>query len=274
MSELHWLDPVVKYAEQLWQSILQFLPNLLAAIVLFVVGWLLARLMRAAVSRIVPRLYRLIPSQSFQRGLKTSGMERLTSDVVAGVVFWLVLLFFLAAATEALGLPVVSTLVSGLARYLPSVLAAILIVVAGIVVGNLARTAITAAAASARMAYGELLGRLIQITILLVVGVVAIDQIGIDSTFLMVSMAIVLFSTLGGLALGFGLGARAVVGNLLASHYLLQTYKVGQRVRIGEAEGRILEIGNTAVVLETPQGRALVPAQQFSHATSILLSEG
>lgn len=274
MPELRWLDPVVKYAEQLWLSILQFLPNLLAAMVIFILGWLLARLMRAVATRVVPRLYRLIPSQSFRRGLKASGMEALTSEVVAGVVFWLVLLFFLAAATEALGLPVVSTLVSGLARYLPSVLAAVLIVVAGIVVGNLARTAIVSAAASAGMAYGDLLGRLTQITILLVVGVVAIDQIGIDSTFLMISMAIVLFATLGGLALGFGLGARAVVGNLLASHYLLQTYKVGQRVRIGDTEGRILEISNTAVVLETPQGRALVPAQQFSLAISILLSEG
>lgn len=274
MSEVQWFDPVIRHAERLWQSLLEYLPNLLAAIILFLVGWLLARLLRAATVRLIPRLYRLIPSQSFQRGLKTSGMERLTSEVTAAVVFWLVFLFFLAAATEALGLPVVSTLVSGLARYLPSVLAAILIVVAGIVMGNLARTALATAAASAGLAYGDLLGRLTQVTILLVVGVVAIDQVGIDSTFLMVSMAIVLFSTLGGMALGFGLGARSIVGNLLASHYLLQTYRVGQRVRIGELEGRILEINNTAVILETPQGRALVPAQQFSQSPSVLLPEG
>jgi len=274
MTEMRWFDPVIKYAEQLWQSILQFLPNILAAIVLVVVGWLLARLVRAIASRLIPRFYRLIPSKSFQRGLKTSGMERLTSEVVSGVAFWLVLLFFLAAATESLGLPVVSTLLSGLARYLPSVLAAVLIAVAGVVIGNLTRTAITTAAASAGLAYGELLGRLTQIAILLVVGVVAIDQVGIDSTFLMISMAIVLSATLGGMALGFGLGARSVVGNLLASHYLLQTYKVGQRIRIGETEGRILEISNTAVILETSQGRALVPAEQFSRATSVLLAEG
>lgn len=274
MSEVQWFDPVIQHAQRLWQSVLEYLPNLVGAIVLFLVGWLLARLLRAATTRLIPRLYRLIPSRSFQRGLKTSGMERLASEVTGAVVFWLVFLFFLAAATEALGLPVVSTLVSGLARYLPSVLAAILIVVAGIVMGNLARTALATAAASAGLSYGDLLGRLTQVAILLVVGVVAIDQIGIDSTFLMVSMAIVLFSILGGMALGFGLGARSIVGNLLASHYLLQTYRVGQRVRIGELEGRILEINNTAVILDTSQGRALVPAQQFSQAPSVLLPEG
>lgn len=274
MGQIDYFEPVLTYAERLWQSLLNFLPNLLAALVLFLVGWLLARLLKAITVRVIPRLYRLIPSKSFQRSLKASGMERLVTEITAGIIFWLVFLLFLAAATEALGLPVVSTLLSGFARYLPSVLAAVVILVAGIVVANLARTAIATAASSAGVAYGELLARLTQIAILLVVGVVAVDQIGIDSTFLMISMAVVLFAVLGGMALGFGLGARSVVGNLLASHYLVQTYKVGQRVRIGDLEGRILEINNTAVVLETAQGRALIPASQFTQTTSILLPEG
>jgi small-conductance mechanosensitive channel len=180
---------------------------------------------------------------------------------------------FLAAATETLGLPAVSTLVSALAQYLPSVLAAVLILVAGIVLGNIARSTIVTTAASTGASHGILLGSLVRLVILLITGVVAIDQIGIDSTFLMVSMAIVMLATVGGLALGFGLGARATVGNLMAMHYVLQTYKIGQRIRVGEVDGRIVQISGTAVVLDTPAGRAFVPASQFNEVTSVLLPD-
>jgi len=273
MGQLDWFDSLVNYLDQVKEKMVEFLPSLLAATVLVLLGWLLAHLLRAAMNRLIPRLSKLIPSRAIQQGLRTSGIERIATDLVAGVLFWLVMILFLAAATETLGLPVVSTLVSGLARYLPSILAAALIVLAGVVLGNITRTATATAATSAGLAYGDLLGRTAQIVILLVASVVAVDQVGIDSTFLMVTLAIVLLATLGGMALGFGLGARTIVSNLLAAHYLLQNYKVGQRVRVGDTEGRIMEITNGAVILDTPTGRALVPAHQFSVATSVLLME-
>ncbi len=273
MTEGSWFEPVVRYFDQIRDKVAELLPNLLGALVLVVVGWVLAWLLRAVIVRLIPRLYRLIPSRAVQRGLKTSGVERLAAEIIAGILYWLVFIIFLAAATEALGLPVVPTLVSALARYLPSVLAAVVVIVVGTVLANICRTAIVAAAASAGVAYGELLGRTAYVTLLLVASVVAIDQLGIDSTFLTVTLAIVLLATTGGLALGFGLGARATVSNLLAAHYLAQSYRVGQQVRLGETEGRIVEITSTAVILETPAGRAVVPAQRFTDSTSILLGE-
>jgi small-conductance mechanosensitive channel len=249
------------------------LPNAIGAVVLLLSGWLLATMLRAACRRLMPRLYSMVPSSAFQRTLRTSGVERLASESAASIVYLLVWLLFLAAATETLGLPVVSTLVSALAQYIPSVLAAVLILVAGIVLANIARSTIVTTAASTGAAQGLLLGSIVRIVILLIAGVVAIDQIGIDSTFLMVSIAIVMFATVGGLALGFGLGARSTVGNLMAMHYVLQTYRIGQRIRVGDVDGRIVQINSTAVVLDTAQGRAFIPASQFNEATSLLLPD-
>jgi small-conductance mechanosensitive channel len=273
MTQVELFGPLANYLQQIRQVVVTHLPNVIGAVALLVLGWLLATLLRAGCRRLMPRLYQLVPSFAFQRGLKASGMERVASESTAGVVYLVVWLLFLAAATETLGFPVVTTLVSAFALYLPSVLAAILILIAGVVFANIARNAVLSTAASTGVAQGQLLGGSVRMVILMITTVVAVDQIGIDSTFLMVSVAIVMLSTLGGLAIGFGLGARTTVSNLLAMHYVLQTYRIGQRIRVGEVDGRIVQISSTAVTLDTPQGRALIPAGRFNELSSVLLPE-
>ena len=271
--QIQWFEPLQNYLSQIGQAITQHLPSVIGATVLIITGWVTASLLRAGCRRLMPRLYALIPSGSFQRTLKNSGVDRLAAESAAGIVYFAIWLLFLAAATETVGLPVISTLISAIAQYLPTVLAAVLVVLGGIVLGNIARATIATTVGSAGAANGPFLGNLARLGILLITGVVAIDQIGIDSTFLMISIAIAMSATAGGLALGFGLGSRAIVGNLMAMHYISQSYRIGQRIRIGAVDGRIVQIGGNSVVLDTQQGRAFVPASQFSEVTSVLLPE-
>ena len=104
-----------------------------------------------------------------------------------------------------------------------------------------------------------------------VTGVVAVDQLGIEVSFLVIAVSIALAASLGAAALAFGLGARTAVSNIIATHYLARTYEVGQRVRVGEHEGRIAEISPTAVILETGEGRVHIPAKEFSEQISTLI---
>lgn len=273
MPQASPLRAAADYIEEIALWIGAHLPRILIAAGLLLTGWLLARGLRALTHRVMPRLFRLVPNEAFRRGLKTSGLERGLTDALGGIVFWVIILLSIAVATDVLGLPIVGTLAGGMAKYLPSILAAVLILIIGIVLGNIARTTVATASTSAGLPYGDLPGRVAQVLILLITAVVAIDEIGINSTFIVVLIAIFLATTLGGLAVAFGLGARATVSNLLASHYLLQSYQVGQRIRIGALEGRIVEISNVAVLLETSEGRALIPASEFESRPSVLLSD-
>ena len=158
------------------------------------------------------------------------------------VVFWAVLLFFVAAATEALGLLAVTSGLGRLAGDLPSVMAATLVVLTGLVVGNLVKSVVFQAAKSSNLSYGDGLANVAKGGVLVLAGVVALDQIGIDSTLLILVTSIVIGVVLSGMALAFGLGARTVVGNIIASHYLNQAYRPGQNVRIGDAREKIEKI--------------------------------
>ncbi|MBN2290670.1 MAG: mechanosensitive ion channel [Candidatus Glassbacteria bacterium] len=274
MDFKHWTDTLSQAFPEYFLRLQGFLPNLIKALVLLFIGWLIALFLRYLTARLIRRLHGLVQQHTDRHGHKSSGMEWLTSDMIARIVFWMVFLIFVAAATEALELKVVTSLLSSLVQYLPTVLAAGLIFFAGLILGNLARAGIQSATASAGIAHGEFMGQGARFAILLVTGVIVLDQIGVDSTLLIVITAIIVGAMIGGAALAFGLGARTAVSNIIASHYLLQTYRIGQRVKIGESLGKIVEFKTTGVVLDTPEGLMLVPSKEFSEKVSLLLDEG
>lgn len=268
-----WFSTLEQSFETLLQTAVTFVPRLMGATLVLAVGWLTAWLLRALTTRALQRLSRWIPSRATDGEPEDVHASEVASGFMEAVVFWGVLLFFIAAATEQLGLAVVSAGLSNLARYLPKVLAAALIAFAGFVLGSAARSAVAAAAARAQVAYASVLGQLVRVLVLTVAIVIALDQAGVDSTLLILITAITLGSVVGGAALAFGLGAGPAVRNILASHYLSKFYRVGQRIRIGDVEGRILEIRATNVLLDSSDGQITVPAKAFSETSTILLHE-
>jgi hypothetical protein len=263
-----------------FRDLTAFAPRLLAAAGLAFVGWLAGRLLRFLTvrllrgwgSRVASGIGRLLGSRSAEQEARGIALRHPVAEAAGAVVFWLAFLFFAAAATEALGLPVVSAWLGGIAAYLPRLLVAALIVLLGFLAGSLARSTLAATAASAGFAYAEPVGRASQAIIVMASAIVAFDQLGIQVTFLTVLAAIVTGTLMGGAALAFGLGARTAVSSIIASHYLLKTYRVGHHVRIGAFEGRIVQFTPTAVVIATAEGQAMVPAKEFSEQASLLLT--
>jgi small-conductance mechanosensitive channel len=256
------------------RSATEIIPDLLGALALLVGGALLARFLRVWGARLIDRLPWLGRGRTVEGALRRMGIERTVGELVGGVLFWVVFVIFLTAATETLGLPVLATWLRGVSDYLPRVLLAVLIVVVGLLGGALARDAIGTAVSVVGMEQRAILGRAAQAVIVLVAVVTAIDQLGIDSRFFTAIVGLVAGAVIGGTALAFGLGARTTVSNIIACHYVRQTYRIGQVVRVGDMQGAIAEITTTAVILEAPGRRILVPAKEFSEKVSILVTEG
>ena len=257
----------------LGQRLVEIAPRLVAALALLALGLVLACIVRALSLRLIAGLERLIPGQRLRRLVREADLQRSAGKAVGRVFFWAILLFFFTAATETLELPVVSVWLNEILLYLPRFLAALLILFAGFVGGRVLRDLIISTAASAGFEHGASLGRLAQLTVLVVSALIAVDQAGLDVDFLTSVLLLVLGSGLLGGALVFALGARATVANILASYYLQKTYKVGHRVRIGDFEGEVVRITATSVVLQVAQGQVSVPASRFGEEASVLLME-
>jgi small-conductance mechanosensitive channel len=264
------IEDIGKMFAQLKQSIIELLPNLLGAVAVFLVGFLAAFLLRALMRRFLKRIGSLIPHKKIQSRLHSANMEG-PASVISNIFYWIVIFFFLATATEILGLPVVTTWLSGIAGYLPKILVAVFIGLAGFIGGGLLRDVVATTATSAGIMYGDILGRLAQYAILLMTLLIGIEQVGINITFLTNAIIVLIAAMLFGAALAFGLGARTSVSNILASFYLQKTYQAGNEVKIGGVEGLIVQITPVAVILETSQGQVYLPAKKFNEMASTLL---
>lgn len=259
--------------EQAAADLLASLPTLLGALALLVAGWVLALVLKVVTRRLAERGLRLLARpRTLRARVQQSLAFQAFPKTFSLLVFWVVLLFFVAAAIQVLGLPAISRVLGEAASYLPRVLGALLIFGAALWLSELARAMVARAMARTGIGRAELVGRLSQVAVITVGLILAVDQLGVNSTVLVVVLVALFACTFGAGALAFGLGARDTVGNIIGMHYFSSAYRTDDRIRIDGVEGRVVAKGTTNVTLETDEGLVTIPGHLFSTHTTTLLS--
>lgn len=256
------------------ESFFRVLPKLVVALVILFVGWLVAWSLRAVVRRVVERF-----SKRMAAGTTAAAWQQALADQGAGRVFsrsvyWLVLLVAVMVASEAIGLPVLTTYLAALAQYLPRVIAAVVVLFAGVIGGRLVSDAAMTTAFRLLRHQGRQLARFVRGIIVGAAILVAIKQLGVDVSLLTNIFLIVLAALLAGAAFAFGLGARSVIANILAMHYVNKSYDIGQQIRLGDDNGRIVRTTSTTVFVEHAEGELGIPGQQFFEERCLRISKG
>ena len=260
--------------QNLASHVLNYLPKIAVAIVILVIGWVVARILRMLVVKTINHLDQLWQKIILKRGLERLQPRQPPARIVGELIFWLFLLIFITLATQILGLNIVAVWLKAITTYLPLIIAGLLIVIIGFIVSSLVRDLVTSAMLSSGLSHGDLLGRTVQIIILFIAIVIGVDHIGVDIKFLSIFVGIILFTLLGSLALAFGLGAQTHVKNIIAANQMRQLYQVGDKVKIGDIEGRITDILIARVVIETATGSVDVPAKIFDEEVTTITEKG
>lgn len=268
-----WTATLTESVSRVAVQILEYLPAVLGAVVLLLVGWGVAQLLRIATRKIAEKtVLRLAHTSPMDTRVQQPLSYGAAPTVASRIVFWVVLLFFVLAAAEVLELELISALLSGITAYIPRLLAGLLILFLGLWFAEVTRAVLSRASKKVGIEQSDVLGRLGQVLVLLVVFSVAAGQIGIDNTLLVALVAIFFGVMLGAVALAFSFGAKTMIANLLAAQSIAQTYTTGDTIRIGDTEGRILRITRTSLILETQEGQVLIPAKRFSEQESVQIS--
>jgi small-conductance mechanosensitive channel len=268
-----WTATLTESVSRVAVQILEYLPSVLGAFVLLLAGWGVARFLRYATEQITERtLVRLARTRPMDTRVQQPRSYSAAPGIASRIVFWVVLMFFVLAAAEVLDLKVISGLLTGVTAYLPSLIAGLLILFIGLWFAEVTRAVLKRSSRNIGIEQGDILGRLGQTLVLLIVFSIAAGQVGIDNT-LLVALVVTLFAvTLGAIALAFAFGAKTTIENLLAAQSLAQTYNTGDVIRIGDIEGRILRITRTGLVLETTEGQTLIPGRRFNEEVSVHLA--
>lgn len=265
-------EALARVGATLIERFIAFLPSVLGAVLLLVAGWILARILRLVATRTAMLLDTLLVRVAGPAGTERLRMGR-ASGVLGAVVFWVVLLFFAAAATEVLGLQTFTGWLTRLIDYLPTLAAGILIVIAGFVLSRFVGDIVRATATRLDLAQRAMLARLTQIAILVSAVLVGADQIGIRITFLAIFAAAAAAAIVGALAIAVGFGARDHIANLIGAHYLRQAFAIGQTIRVAGHQGRVLDVTAATVILETDEGRVTLPGRVYSEQPIAVIAQ-
>lgn len=251
-----WTQGIVNAMTTVWTPVAGFIPRFFGALVVVLVGFVVAKLLDTLLSKLLAKLGldRLMAGTGLTKMLGRVGIQVPVSSLIGKIVYWFVLLIFLVSAAESLGLDRVSATLDMLALYLPKVLGAALVLLAGVLLAQLLSGIVRGAAEGVGLDYAHGLGRIAQGLVILISISVAIGQLEVKTDLLNNVIAIALISIGLAAALALGLGSRDIAAQIIAGIYVRELYQVGQEVKVGDIEGQIEEIGTVKTILLTDEG--------------------
>ena len=193
------------------------LPKLVLAMVILLVGWLLAKLLRVAVAKGLRAVnFHILTERAGIDGfLRQGGIGTDTGGVVVLLLYWLVILAALMIAFNSLGLTHVTEVVGRVALFIPDVILAVLILAFGGYFARFMERTITAYGKNVGVADAELLGQLARYAILVFVVLIALEQVQVATELVHQSFLILLAGVVLAAALAFGLGGQQWAAKML-----------------------------------------------------------
>lgn len=212
-----WADVLNQSFMNLFAGLVDYLPNLFFAVLIFVLGWIIG----AGIGRVIAQV---VNSLRVDQALRAAGVERvleragfkLNSGAFLGMlVKWFFILVFLVASLEVLGLQQVTMFLTAVVLgYLPRVIVAVLILLAAAVIAEAAQRVVTGSARAANLHAANLLGSIARWAIWIFALLAALDQLGITPFIQTLFLGIVVALSLA-FGLAFGLGGQAAAARAL-----------------------------------------------------------
>lgn len=204
------VDLVAESAQEFWQAVGSFLPGLVAAILLIILGALVAKLGEMITVRLLELVgvNRLKNRPQVAKTLQETGLNIDIVNVSGRVVFWVVIVIFAMTAVDVMGLTAMSDVLRALIGYLPNVIAAVVILTVTIAGGRLAKGIIAAGLRQLSIDYAGLIAAVAQWAIVIFGTVLTLDQLGVNTTILTTNLTVIMAGLMLAFGLAFGLGGR------------------------------------------------------------------
>jgi len=212
-----WTFVTWEALQNLWQGFLVFIPKLVGAIIIFIIGWFIAVGVGKLISEILKRIKF---NQIFERGVWKEALEKAefkvdASGFIGAVCKWILAIVFLLAAVEILGLVQFADFLIKVLAYLPNVVVAAFIFVVAVIIADILEKVVRALVEGVRVGYGQIVGAIVRWSIWIFAILAILIQLKIAPALLQVLFIgfVALIAIAGGLA--FGLGGKEVAAELL-----------------------------------------------------------
>ena len=223
-----------------WERIGAFLPTALAAILIVVLGLVGARMAKVFVARLlkIVRFDRLAERSGLESFFAAGDYPITLSGVVAGVVYWIIILMAITAAADFLRLKIISDLFERVVLYLPNVIVAVMILILGVLFSRIINRFVFGALKKFNMDNALAIGIICEYVVQVFVWFIALEQLQVNTDLLMIAFAIAFGGVCLAAAIAFGLAGRDAAARLIN--------RASEKNRIGINGRRFRLLGNAA----------------------------
>jgi small-conductance mechanosensitive channel len=204
--------------QEIWLGTVNFLPKILVAFVIFVIGWLIGSALSSLIERVSKaiKLDNVLKSAKIDLFLEKAGFRLNSGVFLGGLVKWFIIVSFLVASFDVLGLDQVNRFLQNVVLdYLPQVIVAVLILLVAAVIAETMKKIVVGAARAGGITSANFLGGITKWAILIFAGLSALFQLGIAAAFVQTLFTGVVVSLSLAFGLAFGLGGQEAAAKLI-----------------------------------------------------------
>jgi len=217
MIFVNWYEITFQALQDLIQGFVEFLPKLIGALVVFVIGWVISVGIGKLVADILKRLKF---NQIFERGNWKQAFEKAElkvdpSGFIGAIFKWVFVIVFLLAAVEILGLTQFAIFLQNVLGYLPNVIVAALIFVVAVIIADITEKVLRAAVETTQVGYGHLVTMIVRWSIWIFAIVAMLMQLGIAPALLQTLFTGLVALIVVSAGIAFGLGGKDLAAGIL-----------------------------------------------------------
>ena len=257
----------ISFVQVLLAKIWEFLPRFLGAIGIFILGWVLARVLSNLLKIILQksRIDRLSDKLASIDIVSRSGVSIVPSILISKLVYYLILIFALLVASDTLKLPTLSALLQEIINYLPKLLVALTMLAIGTVFADFLRRAINTAGKSLGIPSIRIISTVIFYFLFINIAISALAQAGINTDFLQSNLTMIIGGVVVAFGVGYGLASKDVLSNFLAAHYHHKSIRPGDTIEIGEVKGIVNALDKTSIHLMHDGKITIIPFKKLNN---------
>lgn len=261
-DELQNVD--LSFFEKIWTDIVNIFPKLIAVLFLILAGWIAI----VIISKVIGKLLKVSNVDKLGDKLKEIQMFKnidfKLSDIIVKIIRWIIILFIIIAASEILGLKMLSDGIAAIIGYLPRLFTAVAIFMAGVFLANLVKNAIVSAFKAINLSGGNVIGNIIFLAITIMVSITALNQASIDTEIITNNLTLIFGSLLLVFTIAFGLGSKDIIERLLFGFYSRKNITTGMKIKIGDQEGTVVSVDNISLILKTTDRKLIIPIKEVN----------
>lgn len=212
-----WAEITNFALQNLWQGFLTFIPTLVGAIIVFIIGWFISVGIGKLIAEILTRIKfnQLFEKVGWKQALERAELKVNASEFLGAIVKWVLVIVFMLAAVEILGFVEFAGFLKSILAYLPNVIVAALIFVVTVILVDIVEKVVRATVEGVKVGYGHLVSAIIKWSIWIFAILAILHQLGIAKPFMETLFTGFVAMLVIALGISFGLGGKEVAADIL-----------------------------------------------------------